>query len=315
MPPRMRLFFREPTVDTNRPIASRQIGVEGFDVEIVDSMADADVWDCPFAGRMLDFETSECVSIPAFPNRKFRLAYIFVNAAAGIRTPQDLHGKRVGIRFWSNTAGVWARGALQHHYGVDLTRIHWLSARKDATPIPPGAIDIAYQDEMWPRDMRDLDDMLADGDIDALIDANVPPSIVRRNPRTRRLFPDYAAEERAYYSATGIFPISHLVTLRGDFVKANPAAPQALLRAFRHARDMAFEAIEGSDPQVLVLSWISHYLDEQRKLMGDNYFTYDIAHNRTALDAMMRYAHAQWLTPRVLRAEELFHASVIDDVE
>ena len=151
-----------------------------------------------------------------------------------------------------------------------------------------------------------LDALLLDGAVDAVIDADVLPSISRKDPRVRRLFRDYASEEKAYFKATGIFPISHVLTLRRDFVERNPSAPVALLKAFRQARDRAFDAIEGSDPQVLVLSWISHHLDEQRALMGDRYFSHDIAHNTVALNAMMRFAHEQWLTSRLVGFEELF---------
>src|SRR4051812_2858440 len=75
------------------------------------------------------------VSIPAFPNRKFRLSYVFVNSAAGIMSPRDLEGKRV---FVSSTAGIWARGALLNHYGVDLTRVQWLMPGSEAKSWGPG---------------------------------------------------------------------------------------------------------------------------------------------------------------------------------
>jgi len=109
---RICLHFREPTIDTNRPIADGTVGIDGFEMELTDRATDADAWDCGFAARMLSWgqDHPPCVSIPAFPNRKFRQAYIYVNERAGIATPRDLEGKRVGIRAWANTAGVWARG-------------------------------------------------------------------------------------------------------------------------------------------------------------------------------------------------------------
>src|SRR5262245_47279237 len=195
-------------------------------------------------------ERERCVFVPAFPNRKFRLSYIFVNAGAGIHTPADLQGKRVGIRFWANTAGIWARGALAHHYSVDLKSIQWIAVQTDETSIPDGAVDLRITASESGLSASDhLDALLLSGAVDAVIDANVLPSIVRRDKRVRRLFPDYPREERAYFEATGIFPISHVVTLRGAFVDRCPSAPVAVLRAFRQARDMAFDAIEGSDPQ------------------------------------------------------------------
>ena len=144
-----------------------------------------------------------------------------------------------------------------------------------------------------------------------MIDANVPPSISRRDGRTRRLFGDYKSEEQRYFKATGIFPISHIVTLRADFVARHPEAPVALLTAFRRARDIAIDNITGSDPQVLVLSWISQAMDEQRALMGDDYFAYDVAHNETALAAMMRFAADQYLTREVIDYRRLFDPAAL----
>jgi 4,5-dihydroxyphthalate decarboxylase len=302
---KIRVHFREPTVDTNRPIADGTVPIEGFELQLVDRQNDADAWDCSFAMRMLNFVGEpRSVSIPAFPNRKFRLSYIYVNEKSGIALPRDLAGKRIGIRQWANTAGVWARGALHHHYGVDLTGVQWVAARADATKLP-ASLRIEFLDGARGAP-PDLDALLVAGAIDALIDADVPPSITRRDGRTRRLFRNYKAEEQDYFRKTGIFPISHLITLQESFVDRHPDAPVALLTAFRRARDIAIDNIQGSDPQVLVLLWASQALDEQRALMGDDFFAYDIAHNRTALDAMMQFAHEQFLTQAPLDYRRLF---------
>jgi len=314
MTPTLRLHFREPTIDTNRPIADGVVPIEGFTMQLVERETDADAWDCGFAARMLDFGSEPaCISIPAFPNRKFRHAYIFVNANSGIETPRDLVGKRVGILNWANTAGIWARGALQHHYGIDLGAIRWIATRADATKLPPSIEIETLGDRARHPDGSSaaLDALLTAGELDAVIDPNVPPSISRRDGRTRRLFRDYKSEEQAYFKATGIFPISHIVTLRADFVARHPDAPVALLKAFRRARDIAIENITGSDPQVLVLSWLSQAMDEQRALMGDDYFAYDVAHNETALAAMMRFAADQYLTGEVVDYRRLFDPSAM----
>lgn len=305
----IRLHFREPTIDTNRPIAQGIVAIDGFDVQFVDRLDDADAWDCGFAARMAGVGGQpRCTSIPAFPNRKFRQSYIYVNEKAGIETPRDLERKRVGILNWANTAGIWARGALQHYYGVDLAAIGWVAARADPTRLPP-AIRTEYLradagDSLDP--VQALDALLVSGEIDALIFPNVPPSIIRRDGRTRRLFRDYKAEEQNYFRSTGIFPISHVMTLRESFVDRHPDAPVALLKAFRRARDVALENIGGSDPEVLIVSWVHQLLDEQRSLMGDDYFAYDIDHNRPALEAMMRYAHEQFLTRDLVDFRSLF---------
>lgn len=305
----IRLHFREPTIDTNRPITDRIVAIDGFDVQRVERLEDADAWDCGFAARMTSVgEEPRCLSIPAFPNRKFRQSYIYVNEKAGIETPRDLERKRVGILNWANTAGIWARGALQHYYGVDLAAIGWVAARADATKFSPAMrIDYLRRDAGDPLDpVQALDALLVSGEIDALIFPNVPPSIIRRDGRTRRLFRDGKAEEQTYFRNTGIFPISHVVTLRESFVERHPDAPVALLKAFRRARNVALENIGGSDPEVLIVSWVPQLMDEQRALMGDDYFAYDIEHNRPALEAMMHYAHEQFLTRDLVDFRSLF---------
>jgi 4,5-dihydroxyphthalate decarboxylase len=300
--PKVRLYFREPTVDTNMPITDGTVKVDGFECEIVKREDDADASDCGFAARVRAHARGLAhVSIPAFPNRKFRLSYIYVNARAGIESPRDLEGKRVGIPQWDNTAGVWARGALQHYYKIDLTSINWLSVRsKMMSPVP------GIQIESLPQS-SDLDSLLLEGALDAVIEPDVLPSITRKDSRVRRLFRDYKTEEQIYFKRTGIFPISHVVTLKQEFVDRYPNAPVALLKAFRQARDVAFSRLEGDNPQILVISWVAAAVDEQRALMGENHWPYNIDNNRCVLEAITQYAHEQGLSPNRIDYETFFH--------
>ncbi len=304
--PKLKFYFREPTIDTNIPITDGTVKIEGFDWEFVLDEDSADAWDCGFAARVRAYSQGlPHISIPAYPNRKFRLAYIFVNSKAGIESAKDLEGRRVGIMQWDNTAGVWARGALQHFYDVDLKRIHWMALRVKSEGVAEG-IHIEKIDAKGDADPL-LDDLLLEGKIDAVIGPNLLPSISARDPRTRRLFRDYRAEEQNYFRKTGIFPTSHVVTLKRDFVERYPGAPVALLKAFRRSRDIAFDRLEGSDPQVIAYSWIAAAVAEQRELMGDNYWAYNIENNRTVLEAMTLYAYEQGLSPKRIDYMTFFH--------
>ena len=292
--PKIRFRFREPTVDTNLPISDGTIEIEGFELEVMDTPEAgrfaADARDEGFGALVQrKVQGAPDVCIPAFPNRKFRLSYIYVNSNAGIKKPKDLEGRRVGILGWGNTAGVWARGALQNYYGVDLTKLQWFAARPGERPTAPGIVIQKLE--------GNLDSMLLDGGLDAVIDPNVPAAITRRDSRVHRLFPDYKAEEQKYYRDTGIFPISHAVTLTQEFVDAHPESPVALLEAFRKARDEAFYRIMGPDPQYLVISWVSAAVEEQRALMGEDYWPYNVEDNRHSLEALTLFAYQQGLTP------------------
>ena len=303
--PKLKFYFREPTIDTNIPITDGTVKIEGFDWQFVSNEDEADAWDCGFAARVGAYAQGlPHISIPAFPNRKFRLSYIFVNSKTGIQSPRDLERKRVGIMQWDNTAGVWARGALQHYYGVDLTRINWLAARVKKEGVAQGIRIEKLEGRGDPDGL--LDELLVSGVIDAVIGPNVLPSISNRDPRTRRLFPDYKTEEQTYFKKTGIFPTSHIVTLKQEFVSRYPDAPVALLKAFRASRDEAFNRLEGPDPQVIVYSWMAAAVNEQRELMGENYWAYNIENNRRVLEAMTQYAHEQGLSPNRIDYESFF---------
>src|SRR6516225_2413703 len=66
-------------------------------------------------------------AVPVFLVRAFHHGAILVNAKAGIRTPKDLEGRKVGVnRGYTVTTGVWARSILQDEHGVDLSKINWV---------------------------------------------------------------------------------------------------------------------------------------------------------------------------------------------
>jgi 4,5-dihydroxyphthalate decarboxylase len=304
--PKLRFRFFEPDVDTNLPFTDGTVKIDGFDLERVSGEADA--WDQGL-GQLpaLQAAGEPIVCIPAFPNRKFRLSYIQVNANAGIESAKALEGKRVGIHFWNNTAGVWIRGALQNYYQVDLTRIDWLADKTNPPPTLPAGIKLrSLPEHTGPADPF-LDSLLVEGELDAVVGPNVLPSITRRDPRVRRLFRDYKQEEQTYFKQTGIFPISHVIAMDRAFVERYPEAPIALLKAYRQARDVAFDRIEGSDPVILTISWAAAAMAEQRELMGERYWAYNIEDNRRSLEAYTEFAYQQGLTPTRLDYLSLFH--------
>jgi 4,5-dihydroxyphthalate decarboxylase len=304
--PKLVLAFREPDIDTQRPFVTGQVKVEGFELQTRNFTGpdSCDAWDASFGGLMQTAGRGEFpyVSIPAFPNRKFRLQYCYVNVASGIETPRDLEGKRVLV---SGTAGIWARGALLNYYEVDFTRIHWVMSGEGGR----GAKSWGPGIEVEPLSRgADVDAMLLSGELDCVIEPNVLPSISRRDPRVRRLFPDFKSEEQKYFRDTGIFPISHMVSLNKGFVEKHPQAPVALLKAYRQARNVALESVGGPDgPMYVTLSWAVAAQNEQREVMGERYYSYNVADNVRPLEAMMEFSHQFGMTPTRLDYRRFLH--------
>jgi len=120
--------------------------------------------------------------------------------------------------------------------------------------------------------------------------------------------------ERDYFARTGIFPIMHAVAIRNDLIDANPWLPQAVFDAYSQAKKRRYEAMR-MGWVMETLPWFGQELDETRRLMGDNFWPYGIAANKTALNALFRYSHEQGLASRRLTIEELFHSSTLELTE
>ncbi len=81
----------------------------------------------------------------------------------------------------------------------------------------------------------------------------------------------------------------------------------ALLKAYRQARDVAFNRIYGADPEILTISWAAALMDEQREVMGENYWSYNVENNVRSLEAMMLFAHQFGVTPTKFEFKDFMH--------
>jgi 4,5-dihydroxyphthalate decarboxylase len=181
--------------------------------------------------------------------------------------PADLAGKRVGVRAWSQTTGVWVRGILRDEYGVASDTITWVTeedAHVQEFADPPFVERIAAG--------LDLRAMLLAGEIDAAVAlAGIDPAQVRT------VIADADAAAAAWYRKSGAYPVNHVVVVKDALLAAHPWLADELMRLFVASRQQADGTVE-----------------------------YGIAANRPAIELLMRYAAEQNLIPRAYRIDELF---------
>lgn len=308
-------------------LASGQVQVEGCRANVIPlhaeelflrttSRQEFDVSEMSLSSYILATSRSgfPYVAIPVFPSRVFRHSAIYLNAHSGIAAPADLRGKTVGVPEYQMTAAVWARGLLSDAYGVRSQDIRWRTGgleqpgRVEKLPLalPPG-----FDVQPIPADQR-LSDLLAFGELDAVISARAP-SCFGSNPAVTRLFPDYKAAERDYFRQTGLFPIMHVVVVRRSLADRHPWLPSSLFKAFSQAKAAGVSRLGEIGALAVTLPWLVAEYEETVREMGRDYWPYGIERNRAALSAVVRYAEEQGLTSRRMTIEELFAPGLEQD--
>ncbi len=300
------------------------IDVEGIDLNFLEIQAPREIFDRMVGG--LEFDLSEMsitefatmtargdcafVGLPVFPSKAFRHGFVCVNREAGIEGPVDLAGKCIGTPLYTQTAAVFIRGDLENVYGVDLSAVEWVQGAMEkpgthgSPPAPPKfSRPITLRQNTSDRSLSDL---LADGEIDAVLGSRLPDSVRTHPDRVAYLWPDFRAEEQRYYAETGIHPIMHLVVIRKDLHEQHRWIAESLYKAFCAARKWALERMYFSGAQRYMLPWLMDDLREIDELFGGDPWSYGIEKNRRTLEALVRYLHQQGFIPEEMPVEKLF---------
>ena len=248
------------------------------------------------------------IALPIFPARAFRHSCIFVNTKSGIREPRDLMGKKVALAEFQQTATVWVRGALEHEYGVDLEKIRWFSWAKSRMEIE---MPRRFEVTQIPQG-KAPDQMLIDGELDAMICANLFPSMLKGAPEIRRLFENYPEVEAAYYKKTGIFPIMHTVAMREELWKEAPWIAVSLVEAFEKAKADAYARLNDLSPYRISLIWFRGPVERQKQIVGADPWPYGLAKNRRVVETLMGYLYEQGLAAKKLPVEEMFAPNTLN---
>jgi 4,5-dihydroxyphthalate decarboxylase len=245
------------------------------------------------------------VALPIFVVRRFHHAGLLVRPDAGIREPKDLEGKKVGVRAYSVTTGVWTRQVLIDEFGLDSSKVTWVVDDEEHVTqlkLPPNVIHAP--------EGTSLADMMASGELSAGFGANA--GIGRTGAPTGEwkeveadypdLLPNAEELEKEYYARTGVYPMHGTIVVKDSVLAEHPWVAKSIFDAFTQAKKEwlarldAGEATAKSDKKYLKL----------REIVGHDPLPYGIEENRKTIEALENTAFKQGLTPRRMSMDELF---------
>ncbi len=170
------------------------------------------------------------VLLPATMMGRFQHGTMLYNAERGVLTPESLPGRRVGVRAFSQTTGVWLRGILWKDYGVDLGQVKWVTFEDAHVPEyrdPPGVERAAAGNDMLK--------MLLEGELDAAIFGGNMPN----DPRLKSVIADPDAAAKQWYGKHRTVPLNHMVVVKASLAKSDPGAVREVFRMLRDGKKAA----------------------------------------------------------------------------
>jgi len=248
------------------------------------------------------------IALPIFVMRRFHHGGFVVRPDAGIKVPKDLEGKKVGVRAYSVTTGVWTRGIFTNEYGLDSSKVTWVVDDEEhvaTLALPPNVVHA--------EPGKSLASMMASGELQAGFTG--PAGIGRAGPPTGNwekggqttaqvypeLIPDVANVEADWYRRTGIYPIHGTIVVKEDVLAKHPFVARSLFEAFTAAKQPYLERLQagqGSAPEDLRYRSFA-------PLMNDP-LPYGMKANRASIEALVTYAVQQELIPKRPALEEVF---------
>jgi len=258
------------------------------------------------------------VGMPIFTTRKFFHTEILVRRDSKIETAADLKGRRVGVPEYQQTAALWTRGVLQHEFGVNQTEMEfWMErvpthshAGGTGFKPPPGVTIHQIPIE------KSIGSMTVSGELEAVIHYIRHDNLVDRSkidlnnhPDVKTLFPDPIAEGVRFFRKTAIYPINHGMVVRREIAEKHPWVVLNLLKAFDKAAAIAdAQRMEHADYHA-ASGAISQ---KAAKALREPVLRHGIKANRLILETAAQYSLEQGLTPRLMRLDEIFAKSAMD---
>ena len=236
-------------------------------------------------------------ALPVFVMRQFHHTPIVYNVKSGVKSPKDLEGKKVGVRAYTVTTGVWARGILATEYGVDLDKVTWVVVDEEHVQ------EYQKPSNVEERPGANLGDLLVKGELAAAIGVGAVDS-----PDVKTLLVSPREAEAAWYRKTGIYPVNHTVVVKDSLLQSDPTLAPRLFGAFKDAKAVFLKQMDSG----ATLPADAQAIAQRRSVVGDDPLPYGLARNRKALEAIIRFAREQKILPRAVTPEEMFPRNTLD---
>jgi 4,5-dihydroxyphthalate decarboxylase len=232
-------------------------------------------------------------AVPVPLVRAFHHGAILVNTKAGIRTPKDLEGKKVGVnRGFTVTTGVWIRGILQQEHGVDLSKITWVLSGDEhvaewqrpanVVPIEPG---------------KKMEDMLTSGELVAAIGLDV------KSPDVQPLIPNALEAGLKALRERGHYPINHLVVIKDELIARHPDLAADVFNAFAESKRLYVERLKAG--KIEKPTEVDEVHKKVMAITGEP-LPYGVAPNRKVIEELIGHALSQGIITKPVTVDELF---------
>jgi len=250
------------------------------------------------------------IALPIFLMRRFHHGGFVVRPDSGIKVPKDLEGKKVGVRAYSVTTGVWTRGIFVNEYGLDSAKVTWVVDDEEhvtTLKLPPNVVHAP--------EGKSLQSMMKAGEIQAGFTG--PAGVGRAGPpisgwdkagaaaAATDTYPELIADvekvEADWFRKSGIYPIHGLLVVKDEHIKRHPWLARSLMNAFVSAKKPYLEALrrgQGDSPED---KRYRNFLS----LMSDP-LPYGIAANRPSIEALVTYSLQQELIPSRPQLDRVF---------
>ena len=333
--PDIKMFLIGSPSDLVNPLFAGEVKPEGIELTVTRADGSTGYW------RQFNFEEFDvsslsvasyiiaktrgydAIALPVFASRRFMHAGVRCHVDSGIKGPESLRGKRLGVPEYQMTASVWLRGTLEHDFDVSQRDVHWFMERPEelshggATGFrPPEGISFTR----IPQD-KSLASMLVNHEIDAasgIEAASREANFIDRSTQIRAaggdwskvkpLFPNLIEEGARFYRKYGFIPATQMYTMRRSTFEKYPWAAFNLYDAFVKSKRRAEETLNDRIPSLLVFG--REYSAQTKNIFGGDPYPYGVERNRPMITTIIDYLYEQQLITIKPKVEELFAPSV-----